>query len=193
MFYSTLHLTVRYTIHYLTSYSTLNLTVRYTLQYVIPYSTLHLTERYTLQYVIPYRTLYLTVRYTLYDLTPFTTLYLTLPYDPQVLQHNRKLSESPLTRMLRHWKSYCLCNKLKAKAERHSYLETSSTEHVTAITSSFTLHSIHLALPHCPVCDKVTRVWAGSAGFDPLTAMFSAGADWTLWQLAMRARYKKIK
>ena len=159
-------------------------TVRYSLQYLTPY---------TLQNVIPYRTLYLTVRYTLYNLTPFTTLYLTLPYDPQVLQHNRKLSESPLTRMLRHWKSYCLRNKLKAKAERHSYLETSSTEHVTAITSSFTLYSVHLALPHCPVCDKVTRVWAGSAGFDPLTAMFSAGADWTLCQLAMRARYKKIK
>ena len=39
-------------------YSTLHLTVRYTLQYVIPYSTLHLTERYTLQYAIPYTTLY---------------------------------------------------------------------------------------------------------------------------------------
>ena len=33
-----------------------------------------------------------------------------------------------------------------------SYLETSSTEQVTAITSSFTLYSFHL--PHCPVCDQ---------------------------------------
>ena len=83
-------------------YSTLHLTVRYTIQYLTPYRTLYLTVRYTLQNVIPCSTLYLTVHYTLYNLTPFTTLYLTLPYDPQVLQHNRKLSESPLTRMLRH-------------------------------------------------------------------------------------------
>ena len=33
-----------------------------------------------------------------------------------------------------------------------SCLETSSTEQVTAITSSFTLYSFHL--PHCPVCDQ---------------------------------------
>ena len=60
MFYSTLHLTVRYTLQYVIPFSTLHLTVPYTIWYVIPHSTLYHTVRYTLQYFIHYSTLHLT-------------------------------------------------------------------------------------------------------------------------------------
>ena len=46
----------------------------------------------------------------------------------------------------------------------------------------------------CPTAQfvtKVTRVWAGSAGFDPLTAVFSASADWTLCQLGYESEVQK--
>ena len=73
MFYSTLHLTVRYTIQYVIPFSTLHLTVPYTIRYVIPHSTLYLTVRYTIQCVIPYSTLYITVPYTLHKVIPYST------------------------------------------------------------------------------------------------------------------------